>query len=501
VSVETTVAFVPQPTPGETTVVVVGAGASGTLAALHLLRRRARVVLIEERAEVGRGVAYGTKHDVHLLNVPASGMSAYPGDPHHFLSWARSRHPGAHAASFLPRRLYGQYLEWCLRWEEAEAARRGRPFRGTVRAPLTCVTGRATAVLTGPGGPVVQLRDGRAIRGDHVVLALGNSVGAPGRGPGPWLAGPGTVPDPWSSGALEAVPNDGPVVLVGTGLTAVDVVLALHERGARGPIHAVSRHGLLPRPSRVGAPRVTALVHRSPVTGLGTGEPPTTARGLVGAIRAEVRAVTAVGGDWRTAIDGLRPHTQRLWGSLPPEERARLGRHALRYWEVHRHRMAPEVAARIAALQSDGWLVVTPGRVGGVRPRPDGGVEVTVHVRAGDGPTGEHVVDAAALVNCTGSRADLAAAGDPLLDGLFRGGQARPGPLGLGLDTNCEGRLLDAAGRPSPGLWTLGPLRRGALLETTAVPEIREQAAALAVILAGSPTAETGTGFAFEEAL
>jgi len=97
-----------------------------------------------------------------------------------------------------------------------------------------------------------------------------------------------------------------------------------------------------------------------------------TARSLVAAIRAEAKLAQALGGDWRTVVDGLRPHTADLWAALPEAERARLARHALRYWDVHRHRMAPEIAARITALQQRGRLVIAAGKVTAIDPRSAG---------------------------------------------------------------------------------------------------------------------------------
>jgi len=478
------------------TVAIVGGGASGTLIAIHLLRRRAavRVVLIEERPRLGRGVAYGTTCDAHLLNVPAVGMSAFPDEPRHFLQWARDRDPGVHAGSFLPRRLYGEYLEWCLH-DEIAAARR--------RTPFTALQGRVTGLAAGPGGAGLRLDSGESIWASQVVLALGNSAGP---GPGHRGGEPGPVRDAWEPGAVAGLADGRPVVLVGTGLTAVDVILSLDEAGFHGPIHAVSRRGLLPQAHRPPAPESGA---GPALTANGAGAPaglvtPDRARQLLAAIRAEVRLAGALGQDWRAVIDGLRPRTQALWAALPEAEQARLHRHALRYWEVHRHRMAPEIAVRIDGLRRSGRLQVSAGRVVSVTPTT-AGVAVTVRPRGGraagaSGPAGDVVLRAGAVIRCTGPREQLVSIGDPLLDGLFAVGDAVPGPLGLGLAVDRDGRLLDRAGRPSETVWAIGPLRRGALLETTAVPEIRVQAQALARLLPEAAVAVEMT-YDLEEAL
>jgi uncharacterized NAD(P)/FAD-binding protein YdhS len=477
------------------TVAIVGGGASGVLTALHLLRRRApvRIVLIEERAQLGRGVAYSTTCDAHLLNVPASQMSAFPDEPRHFLQWARDRHPEVEAGSFLPRRLYGQYLEWCLT-EEIAAARR--------RTPFTAVRGRVVGVAAGPGGAVLRLVGGETVWASEVVLALGNSAGSVEP---KVVEGLGLIRDAWQPDAIADLPEGRPVVLIGTGLSAVDVVLSLDEAGFDGPIHAVSRHGLLPhvhRPLPHDA-RAAGILRASPVMTVRAATPER-ARELVASIRAEIRLAGALEHDWRAVVDGLRPRTQALWAGLPEVERARLQRHALRYWEVHRHRMAPEVGERIERLRRSGQLRISAGRVVSVTAA-SGGTAVTVRLRGGRAagtvrPSSDVVLEAGAVIRCTGPREHLASLGDPLLDGLFADGDARPGPLGLGLAVDSDGRLLDRIGQPSDTLWAIGPLRRGALLETTAIPEIRVQAAALAQTLPDAATA-VEVGYLLEEVL
>lgn len=453
------------PTGDRPAVAIVGGGASGVLTAVHLLRQKApvRIVLIEDRARLGRGVAYGTTCDAHLLNVPACGMSAYPDEPEDFLNWARTRRPGVDGGSFLPRRLYGDYLESCLDREIAAAPRHA----------FTAVQGRVTGVVSGVGGAGLRLADGGTVWASQVVLALGNSAGAAAL---PRWEAAGPVRDAWQPDALAGLAgSDRPVVLVGTGLTAVDVMISLEQAVFAGPIHAVSRRGLLPRAHVSGGTPPAAPPAWAPAT----------ARELVAALRAEVRRAAGTGRDWRNVVDSLRPVTQELWAGLPEGERTRLHRHALRYWEVHRHRMAPQIAGRIAALQTSGQLHVTAGRILSIAEYR-AGADVVIRPRHG----GEAVTIAAgAVIRCIGPKERLAEVGDPVLDGLFATGDARPGPLGLGLAIDPDGRLLDCHGAPSQSLWAVGPLRRGALLETTAIPEIRVQAAALARTLPGAVAA------------
>ncbi|MBV9412360.1 MAG: FAD/NAD(P)-binding protein [Acidimicrobiia bacterium] len=446
-----------------TTVAVVGGGCSGVLTAVHLLAHsdgRCRVVLIEQDGQVGAGVAYRTDAPWHVLNTPAAVMSAFPGDPDHFTRWARSVQLTATAHSYLPRRIYRLYLQETLaRAEETSAS------------PLFRLRARVTAVHPRPTGAIVGLDDGGHVEADHVVLALGN---LPPRDPHPALAtiGPRYVSDPWAPRALAAIEHDEPVLLIGSGLTAVDVALTLAGRGHRGPIDALSRHGLLPQRHGPWPVQASSEPAVRPTVGL-------TTKSLVHAVAQAARRAETNGEDWRSVVDGLRPVTQALWRSMPAAERRRFLRRAARVWEVHRHRMAPTVAASIDELRDGGHLVVRSGAIESVVAEP---AALRVAVRR-SGTVRE--LRAGHIVNCTGPSTDIAGSSDPLLRTMVAGGTVRADPLGLGFDVTDEGALVGADERASSVLSTLGPLCRGRLWETTAVPEIREQACALATQLVG----------------
>jgi uncharacterized NAD(P)/FAD-binding protein YdhS len=401
------------------TVAVVGGGCAGVLVTRELLRAGDDDVVLIEPGELGGGVAYGQAQPWHLLNSRAGAMSADPDDPGHFLRWA-----GATPAAFRPRAEYGRYLRAVL-----DGADRDHPGRLHVR--------RARAASIGPDG-VVALDDGGAVHADHVVLATGGPAAVRQR-----IDHPRYVTDPWRPGVLESLPGDRPVLLVGTGLTAVDVALTLTAGGQRtAPVVAVSRRGLLP------------LTHTADAT-----PPAVPSLDDCATLRDVVRAVRAAAGeagDWRPVVDGLRPLLDQLWTALTPGEQDAFLRHLARPWECHRHRMAPEVAARVVELRTAGLLEI---RAGGVAAWPG-------------------LADYAAVVNCAGPGRLPAAAG-PLVGGLLATGLARVGPHGLGLDIDTAGRLVGATGRAHDRLWVVGALRRGAQWETTAVPEIRAQARSL----------------------
>jgi uncharacterized NAD(P)/FAD-binding protein YdhS len=446
------------------TLVVVGSGCSGTLVATHVLSRPAgapvHVILIGRDPIPGRGVAYGTPHSAHLLNVPAGSMSAFPDRPEHFAEWVRRQCPELAGERFLPRALYARYLRWVL-GQAVAAARPGCSFEYLNDEVISIEDDRRG----------VRLASGGRLAADRVVLALGNF--AP---PNPPVGTPGFyrsaryTRDPWAPGALDDL--SGPVVLIGTGLTAVDVALALADRGPGLSIDAVSRRGLLPGAHRACEAAAVDTASDGPLAG---SRSPSRTIDLL----RDLRTRSAAAADWREVVDAVRPRSAEIWRSLPHEEQARFIRHTARYWDIHRHRMAPVVAARIAVLMDEGSLRVSAGTIDSFE-ECDSGVDVRVRRPGSSTPTTIH---AAQVINCTGPQPDVTAVGDPLLDTLLVSGQARPGPFRMGIDADLDGRVIDASGRPSDSLWALGPLRKGVLWETTAVPEIRCQAAALAALL------------------
>jgi uncharacterized NAD(P)/FAD-binding protein YdhS len=446
-------------------IAVIGAGASGTLSVIHLLReataRRAplRVALIDRHGRHGLGQAYSTTHPAHLLNTPAGAMSALAGDPGHLTRWAATaglRHDG-----FLPRSAYGRYLRDVL--EQAERA-------APPAARVSHLTSDVVALRRSGHGRALRLylaADGR-IDADAAVLATGSLPPAP---PCPLPGNDRYIADPWEPGALEAALDGSPVVVLGTGLTMLDVAIKVTDSDPRTVVHAVSRHALLPRPHHWPRPAAPGrpFIH-SPAGPL-----------RLAALIRDVRARAADhAGDWQDVVDALRPQIPRLWEELPETDKRAFLRLVARYWEVHRHRVPPATVRRIGVLRAAGRLSVLRGRVVAASAEP-GGVRVRVEA---DGFRTD--LSAGWLINCTGPATDITATADPLLRHLLDAGLARPDPLRLGLDADARGAVRDAAGRPAGDIFTLGPPLRGRWYETTAIPEIRGQAAALARLLVTS---------------
>src|SRR6266481_5218242 len=321
--------------------IIIGGGASGVLLAYQLLHDRAsgfRVTLIERRPEIGRGPAYHTNNPEHVLNVRAANMSALPDDPEHFWRWLSNRAEGPLCPDpycFVPRRAYGDYL-----------ASLTTPFTSSEGGPsrLTIVHGQCVEVVEGDAGVTVTLADDSYHTGDVDVLATGNES--------PVARFPCDV-DPWAPPSTT-VDKDTTVLILGTGLTMIDYVLSLLRDGHRGQIIAMSRRGLLAKAHR----RTNPLrIDESDVPfGAGTSQ-------LLRWFRGRIDTHMAVGGDWRSVIDAIRPYTQRLWHELPLASRRRFLEHARAWWDIHRHRMAPEVEMRLTQTLASGRLRIVAAKL------------------------------------------------------------------------------------------------------------------------------------------
>jgi uncharacterized NAD(P)/FAD-binding protein YdhS len=382
-------------------------------------------------------------------------MSALEDDPGHFVKWARANcGPAVHAGSFVSRFSYGRYIGSLLE----SAAKGGNSIEWIQAEAVTCTRNE--------GVSIVQLKDGREFSARTVVLAIGNFP--PGNPKVSGLSGPMKryFPFAWSPAALENLDLNGSVLLIGSGLTGVDLAIALQAKRFRGKVHIVSRHGLVPQRHEATEPWPQFWHPDSPRS----------IRGLMSLVRDQVRAASAVGVNWRGVINSLRPVTQEVWRSLPLEERKRFLRHVRPYWEVHRHRVAPEVHNIISRLIAEGKLSIHAGRITEYAEDADG-ADVVFRDRK-NGSLQRLRVDR--VINCTGSETDCRRVEHALLGSLFLKGEVRPDPLFLGLDVDTKGSVFNFKGVPSGYLFAIGPVKKGGLWETTAVPEIRKQAAELA---------------------
>ena len=456
------------------TVVIVGGGFCGTMTAVNLSRladRPLRVVVVNRGHPTGRGVAYGTKRAEHLLNVAARNMSALADHPNHFVDWLRTRTEYADLPdpvlreTFVRRRAYGDYLRGLAQTYFAPVD--PRPVRVEV------VEDEATDVEPGETGCRVVLAAGDPISADRVVLATGNRPPAEPT-PGDPFRHPAYHPDPWADWA-DRLPDPGSdVVLLGTGLTMVDAFLTLDARGWRGTVHAVSRNGLLP------------LSH---FRGIEYPEfpPPDPDRlglaGLVAVVERHCHRLQGLGANPAIVVDKLRPHTQKIWQAFTTDEKRDFGRRYAARWNVTRHRIPEPVHAKLMEAVTTGRLKVVAGRITGLSAT---GPRVRVEVETTSGTTS---VEGGLVVNCTGPHTRFSDTPVPLFRNLLERGLVRADELDMGIQADADFAVIDGAGRRSAVLSAVGPVLKGTLWETTAVPELRGQAmrVAQAVLEAGRP--------------
>ncbi len=421
------------------------------------------VHLVEPRPVPGPGLAYTARRPEYLLNVRSQFLSAFPDQPDHFQNWLRLTSPETCEQGFCSRQSYGRYLQQLvsqvLEW----------PSTNGIRFQWHNQAAQAVKLADSNTPTVVTLADGTAIPSDFVVLALGNFPPPPPvRNTTGYLSHPHYHGNPWAQGALRNIGTHDSVLLIGTGLTAVDVLLGLRADGHQGPITTVSRHGRWPAAHQfqsVAYPDFYATELRDADSVLP----------VLQTVRRHLREAEAQGLGWRTVLDTLRPHLGAIWMQWPIAEQARFLRHLAGIWSSVRHRSPPQNMALLEELFLSGQVQKETGRVKDIRPLSD---ELQVTIQRGRGPARQ--LTARHVITCTGPLLDYSRIEEPVVAGLRADGHLQPDALRLGIRTDAHGALLGAADQPSHTLFTLGPSRRPAFFESTAVPELREQAVALA---------------------
>lgn len=430
-------------------VAIIGAGFCGTMVAAQLLRRErgerpAEILLIDGISRRhGRGVAYSPFSEEHLLNVPAGAMGAFPDAPTDFHRWllesGRQVEPGA----FVPRTWYGEYLEALL----AEAEKKAHFFK------LTRTEAVVTSIKYIEGRFELSIDDGSKLSADATVVATGNlPQGLPVGGAE--LQHRALLVDPWKAAAVDGLGTEDPICILGTGLTAIDIILDLAKKGRKNPIVAISRRGRFPLShSATPVPPISTPISFEGVN---------SARSVLRLLRDRVATDS-----WYAVIDSIRADTQSVWGDLSDSEKGRFIRHLRRYWDAHRHRVPSEVSSILDQLRESGQLRVVAGNIKSVEA-----VSSDI-ARVNFVPRGERImksIDVKRVINCTGPGASVERTENVLLQNLLCDAFLRKDALGLGVEVNPQSSGADR-------LFIIGPLLRGRLWETTAVRELRLQAA------------------------
>jgi uncharacterized NAD(P)/FAD-binding protein YdhS len=411
-------------------IAIVGGGASGLLVALNLARKSQdslHITIVEPRNVLGEGIAYSTQDEGHVLNVPAGRMSAFMDHPEHFMQWM-----GCDKNTFAPRRAYARYLQETLQSLDLS------------KINLRHIQDKAISVAQEGAEWKVVVAGGEELFANAVVLAIGHGESFQIPGVGKDLTSKRYLADPWR---LTVSAVDGHLIGIGTGLTFIDHALTHIRRNSTNTVTGISRNGLIPE---------AHLAHRADPL-----EVPSIARENP----EEMRRFIEEADDWRAAQDGIRHQLPDIWHRWSEQMKASFLDHDLRWWNVHRHRLAPEIAEEVRLAIDSGRIRVVKSGVSGVKEIDDG---ITVELSTGESLKGD------ALVNCLGYRV---AGEESLIETLIASGLAQEGPLGLGVKTDYPRfNLLDGNGRPQENVFVIGPVLFGERFETTAIPELREQA-------------------------
>ena len=446
-------------------IAIVGMGASGTLVAAQLARQEIsnkpmQVVCFSGDQKIAKGVAYGTTCPDHLLNVPAGKMSGFPDEPDHFIQWITESSGTTENLSkkFVERQKYGDYLGSII--SQALGQKTGAQIftRNEQIVSITKIDSQLCKLNTDAGGELL-------VRG--LVLALGN---LPPKFPAQVKIEPKLFDeyrdkkifeDPWKTPWYQSVGVNDTICFLGAGLTMIDMVTALKSRGHRGVIYAVSRHGLLPWSHNLElGPIKTVLME--------------TADGHLRSFLRKFRLLADSEFDPRQLIDSLRSITPDLWQRLSDREGRTFLRHLSTYWDVVRHRVAPEVSARVQEAISDKSLVIKAGRIKALSLDSNAkliNVDYLARSKGAALPNENFMVDY--VVNCTGPT-NFTKGYPSCIAPLVREGVVSFDRYGMGLNVDSSYKV------PGASIWGIGPMCRGTFWETTAMPEIRAQAQKIA---------------------
>ena len=460
-------------------IAVIGGGFSGTLVAVNLARLSPaplKITLINCAYPQGRGIAYGTQRPEHLLNVAARNMSALPDHPQHFVEWLRTRTEFASVPeaelreTFIPRRVYGDYVR-------SLALHYLRPLDARSKVEIVTVEEEVVGLAIENRIAHLSLAGGGAVAADRVVLATGNEPPADLPGTASIARHAGWFPNPWIDWSAQLPPPNETIALLGTGLTTVDAIVTLLALDWRGRIVAVSRNGLLPQSHFKGVDDPLFPPADTDLAALGLAR-------LARLMEEHCERLRRLGNNPAMIVDKLRPHTQRIWQAFTAEERHEfIARYAAR-WNVIRHRIAPSIHRAVTDAVSSGRVEISRASIVDLRPV---GARIGINLQSADGTPS--TLEAALVVNCTGPHTRFSATRSRLIQNLLASGLAQPDAMDMGIKVDADFTVLQRDGRRSPVLIATGPLLRGTLWESIAVPELRGQALRVAQTLLADTSA------------
>jgi uncharacterized NAD(P)/FAD-binding protein YdhS len=439
-------------------ITIIGAGLSGTLLAMNLLRQKTgqqvHIRLIDRDSENSLGPAYSTNEE-HLLNVPAEIMGAFSEDPGHFLEWAKDKNIPASEGDYLPRKLYREYIH--TMFLEAYNSK-------SSSISLERIKGEAADLKLAEDKPVVYMEDGTEFNTDKVVLALGNSLPLnPGTKNQTFINDKRYIRNPWHPSVFKNISTDDTILFIGTGQTTVDLAASLFRRKHKGRMISISRKGLFPLVQKKTEPYPSFYDELKDLKDIPS---------VFHIVRKHIRNAEEKGFDSRSVIDSLRPHTKTVWMNLLPEEKKRFLRHVFRYWEIIRSRIPPASEKIMNELKLSGQMKVVTGRITDIIPN-DHTMEM-LYTERGTGK--EKSVQTDWVINCIGPCQDYEKIDSTFIKTIISSGLIHCDPAHLGINALPEGPVINADGKPSDILFTIGLPLKGIVWESLAAPEIRAEA-------------------------
>ncbi len=453
------------------TIGIIGGGFSGLLVAHHLIHETntpLHIQLFDPKNKKGCGTAYSVDSDAYLLNVVASKMSAFAEYSEHFLNWVmhnadyRSLDRSMIAQAFLPRKLYGEYLSFIaeelistagkknctLEFIPSEVTQLSRtPFEYRLTTKENSYDVHSCVLATGNERPKTPTTISKTI--EQSAYYFGN---------------------PWLNEIYNNSQHLHRLLIIGNGLTMVDTVMGLYQRGFKGTIYSISPNGFNILPHRNNGLLYSKLNEELPTKkGL---------REIASSTFKHIRIVRKFGLSAEPVIDSLRPHVQKIWQELTIQEKKLFLSRIRHLWGVARHRIPLHMHDKIQQLRIEKKLHIIAGRLHSAEPGEKG-----IDVVFTDKKTGRNEsLSFDRIINCTGPNSDLHHTTSPLLKQLYKDGYIIQDELKLGLrvDLNTY-QLINSEGAISPCFYTLGGHLRGELWESTAVNELRTQAKELAL--------------------
>jgi uncharacterized NAD(P)/FAD-binding protein YdhS len=460
-------------------IVIIGGGFTGASAAIQLLRRsrsQLDITIVEPKPDIGFGLAYSTDDPDHRLNAPTSDHFVDPLDLDEFQRWCSStgimtsdtNALASNGAMYVRRKDFGRFVSGKL--QDAAVHSKTRSLFRHMRDVAT----DASENLTSIG---VRTKSHGFLEADTVLVATGN---AQPRLPPPFTSSMldhrCVVGIPTDLQRLGGIPKNSRVLVVGTGLTALDVISTLIRQGHTASIVAISRRGLRPR-----SPRSMISQTKSTPSFLDRIEGPISpflealgpnpsARAVLQALRFRIDQELKLGRDWYGPFDELRDAVWQVWPSLPPQEKRRFLRQLRPWYDAHRFRTPPQNDAIVRRAEQSGLVKFQAARIESADIDES---EATVHVQLRERSTAVSThLEVDVVINCTGLDVASGSSDNPFLRSLLKRGYIShdDSKVGLAVDQQC--RAIQKNGRSLRWLRILGPPTVGTFGDSIGSPFI-----------------------------